>query len=293
MDETFIPCVLRELPPNLWPAADAIAVQENPANAPPLHRLSKLAEVLGLPEIHPERISVITSKYWGAKGVKLGVSFMDTPSQEIRSRILKYLNLWNAKGANILFQESAQGEVRIARTPGEGYYSYLGTDILSIQAGECTMNLDSITMSTPDAECMRVIPHEGGHTLGCPHEHMRAELVARIDPNKAIQYFWQTQRWTPQDVYQQVLTPLNERNLMGTPVDQTSSMCYQLPGSITFDGQPITGGSHVNETDFAFMGKIYPGAVVPPVVPPDAVGDKKIITLTFPVPVPVPKVTHR
>jgi hypothetical protein len=59
-------------------------------------------------------------------------------------------------------------------------------------------------------------------------------------------------------VDQQVLTPLSEDSIMGTPPDQDSIMCYQLPGSITRDGQPIRGGSDINATDHAFAGDIYP-----------------------------------
>jgi hypothetical protein len=35
-------------------------------------------------------------------------------------------------------------------------------------------------------------------------------------------------------------------------------MCYQLPGSITRNGQPILGGVDINQTDFEFVGRIYP-----------------------------------
>jgi hypothetical protein len=35
-------------------------------------------------------------------------------------------------------------------------------------------------------------------------------------------------------------------------------MCYQLPASITRDGQPIRGGMDVNQSDYAFVGRIYP-----------------------------------
>jgi hypothetical protein len=56
----------------------------------------------------------------------------------------------------------------------------------------------------------------------------------------------------------QVLTPLDETSLIRTPVDQTSIMCYQLPGVVTTDGKPIIGGIDINETDFAFAARIYP-----------------------------------
>jgi hypothetical protein len=45
---------------------------------------------------------------------------------------------------------------------------------------------------------------------------------------------------------------------MSTPPDETSIMCYQLPGSITRDGRPIIGGIDINASDFAFAGRIYP-----------------------------------
>jgi hypothetical protein len=59
-------------------------------------------------------------------------------------------------------------------------------------------------------------------------------------------------------VNQQVLTPLSQDSIIGTPPDQDSIMCYQLPGSITKSGEPIRGGSDINATDFAFAGRIYP-----------------------------------
>jgi hypothetical protein len=88
---------------------------------------------------------------------------------------------------------------------------------------------------------------------------MRKELVARIDPQKAYAYFGGSPNfWPPRVVDQQVLTPLDDRSIMRTPPDQDSIMCYQLPASITRDGQPIRGGKEINATDYAFCGQIYP-----------------------------------
>jgi hypothetical protein len=82
--------------------------------------------------------------------------------------------------------------------------------------------------------------------------------VARIDREKAIDYFHRTQYWSRRDVEAQVLTPLDEQTLMATPADQTSIMCYQLPGSITTDGKPIVGGLDIDASDYRFAGSIYP-----------------------------------
>jgi hypothetical protein len=170
------------------------------------------------------------------------------------------MNAWTKTASISFVATTGVGDVRISRGPG-GYYSYLGTDILHIPRNRQTMNLQNFTMKTPESEYRRVVCHETGHTLGFPHEHMRKDLVARIDPAKAYQWFLQTYGWNKAMVDAQVLTPLDEASLMSTPADQTSIMCYQLPGLITKDGKPIIGGVDINQTDYAFAGKIYPKAV--------------------------------
>jgi hypothetical protein len=60
-------------------------------------------------------------------------------------------------------------------------------------------------------------------------------------------------------VRQQVLTPIEESSLRGTPhADPNSIMCYQIPGSITKSGEPIVGGTDIDKQDYAFMAVIYP-----------------------------------
>jgi hypothetical protein len=118
--------------------------------------------------------------------------------------------------------------------------------------------MDVYDMTVPGADSFvanGVVVH---NSLGYPHEHMRKELVERLDVNKTIQWFRQYQGWDQQTVQEQVLTPLDDRSLMSTPADQDSIMCYQLPGSITKDGKPINGGIDINQSDQAFANKLYP-----------------------------------
>jgi hypothetical protein len=249
-----IGCSIKSVPTRLLHTAARTAAKVNPVNAPVF---GPTAEAGSDVVLEPLALTLTISKYWGPLPRKLTVSFMESTPADLRKRIVQHMNAWN-KTAGISFLEtSGIGNVRISRGAG-GYWSYLGTDILLIPLNRPTMNLQGFTMNTPESEYKRVVRHETGHTLGFPHEHMRRELVNRIDPQKAYAYFLATQGWNKQTVDQQVLTPLGDATIFGTAADQTSIMCYQLPGSITKDGLPIVGGKDINTTDYNFAGQIYP-----------------------------------
>jgi hypothetical protein len=245
------------LPRALWVSAAAQATAINPVNHPPVGRL---AQVLAAAP-SPMQIALLTTKKWHTVGVHLTVGFLDNPSLALRKRLLLHLNAWG-KLANVSFRESkTDPQVRISRASG-GYWSYLGTDILSIAPDQPTMNLEAFTMNTLDSEFYRVVRHEAGHTLGFPHEHMRKELVDLINPKKAIAYYGAVCGWTPAQVRAQVLTPLETSSLVGTvPPDPHSIMCYQVPGTLTKNGKPIIGGLDIDDTDYAFAATMYPKQV--------------------------------
>ena len=244
-------CTIRTLPGRLQADAAGVAAAINPANAPP-HFMAMAAM---MPEAM--RLTGIVSKFFGPKMRSLRVSFLEPTPQDLQERILQHMNAWSACCGFSFELVASGGQVRISRA-GSGYWSYLGTDILLIPKDKPTMNLQGFTMQTRESEFRRVVRHEAGHTLGFAHEHMRKELVDRIDREKAYDYFGRTQGWDRRMVDIQVLTPLDQAKIMGTPADQTSIMCYQLPGEITKDGKPIVGGLDINATDCAFSERLYP-----------------------------------
>lgn len=255
-------CTPKSLPKEMLVEAARKAVEINPLNHAPVERLTRL--VPGF-EPTPERIAVVTTKYWGIKGVRLTVGFMDNPPSDLRKRILQHMNAWG-KTANAIFVETkGDAQVRIAREEGEngGYWSYLGTEVLHIPKDQQTMNLEAFSMDTTESEYHRVVRHETGHTLGFPHEHMRRALVAKLDVDKTIAFFERTQGWSEAEVRAQVLTPLEESSLLGTKPDPKSIMCYQIPGELTIDGKPIIGGTDIDASDARFAASIYPKKPAP------------------------------
>ena len=242
-------CFVPTLPPRLQARAAELAARINRVNAP----LTQGAMPEGGPVV--AFLSVLTSKYWGQQRRTLTVSFMEATPNDLKQRILSHMNAWNI-GVRFALT-TGTGQVRISRS-GQGYWSYLGTDILLIPQNKPTMNLQGFTMNTAESEYKRVVRHETGHTLGFPHEHLRQALVNRLDVAKTIAYFRNTYGWSEQQTRSNVLTPIAENLLRGTSPDQDSIMCYQLPAQITKDGQPIRGGLDINATDRTFARSIYP-----------------------------------
>jgi hypothetical protein len=262
-------CRPKSLPIEKFADAERRAIEINPENA--AERRTVARTPVGR-RGGPRRIAVVVARKWPRSGVRLSVSFMDNPSGALRSRILLHMNAWG-KHANVRFSETrGTGQVRIARLDSPvdmaGYWSYIGTEILEAPEDEPTFNLDGFTMREPEAEFRRVVRHEAGHTLGFDHEHMRGDIVKGIDRNKAFAYFDRVEGWTPEEVEEQVLTPLAKRSIMGTKEsDPLSIMCYQLPAEIMKNRKPVTGGSDINPTDFAFAKSIYPKPARAPQAP--------------------------
>lgn len=282
MAEEFIPCTTMYLPAETQLEAARIATDINPINRP-------ASDIMGISGIilPPNSLAVLTARYWGNGGVRLTVGFMEQTPVDLQKKILSHFNAWG-EFCNVTCSLTATDpQVRITRS-GQGYWSYLGTDILSIPRNEPTMCLQGFTMSTSEREFRRVVRHEFGHTMGFPHEHMRRQIVQRLDPQKTIAYFRQTQGWSPAMVQQQVLTPLAEQSIMGSPdADETSIMAYSLPAQITVDNRPIIGGSDIEHQDREFAAKIYPKAagptdpVDPPTPPPPPVASGNVLLSCF------------
>jgi len=252
-------CRTRLLTPQQAEQSLARGLAINPANAT---EHASLAPVTGR-RSGGRRLAVVIGRRWPAGGVRLTVQFLDNPSLSLRKRILLHMNAWGAR-ADVLFSETTgPGEVRISRLDqpeaDAGFWSYIGTEILGIEHYLPTMNLEGFTLRTAEAEFLRVVRHEAGHTLGFEHEHMRGDLVELIDRQKAIAHYRDSDGWSARETEAQVLAPLRARSIMGTAEsDPHSIMCYQIPGAITKSGRPIPGGSDINERDHAFAARIYP-----------------------------------
>lgn len=272
----FIPCVPKMLPEDIQVAAAETAVKMNATNAPRVHAAQAVVSTLLAsvdiepPILTPEHLAVLTGKMWPNGGVRLTVGFMEPCPVDLRDRILSFANVWS-KYANISFAwTQTDPQIRISRET-EGYWSYLGTDILHIPKNQPTMSLQGFTMQTSDSECKRVIEHEFGHTCGWPHEQFLPEILELLDFDKVIPWAMAFTGWSRQMVIDQMLTPLQPSSYrMTAHADVNGIMMYPFPASVTKNGVAIPGGTEIDAIDGAFASTVYPLLVQPPPPQPTA-----------------------
>jgi hypothetical protein len=206
-------CTPKRLPLHLVEEAAQIAVEANPANESLLGDLWAVHRV----SITPQRIAVLTNNKWSPAPQVFSVGFMEQVSVGLANKIISVANEWS-KHCNKSFAltKSNTADVRISLRAG-GYWSYVGTDCKAIPLNEQNMNLEGFTLNTPDGEYLRVVCHEFGHFLGCPHEHSRRAIVEQLNRQAVIREFMRSQGWSKQEVIRQILTPIEESQLLQVP----------------------------------------------------------------------------
>jgi hypothetical protein len=163
------------------------------------------------------------------------------------------------KHANIKFQfvgEGGPGEVRIAFQPG-GSWSLLGTDALAAPAPRETMNFGWLKPDSDEPTYTSVVLHEFGHMLGLVHEHMfPGPHGIQWNRAAAIDYYGRTQRWSPQQVQQQVLDVYANPDVATTAEpDLRSIMMYPIPEGLA--NVVVGWNTRLSSTDIDFIGRHY------------------------------------
>lgn len=139
-------------------------------------------------------------------------------------------NTWKAIGIGLEFQEMTdpdEAEIRIGFLRGDGAWSYVGREILTIPSTDRTMNFGWDISSDFDTAL-----HEIGHTLGLHHEHQNPN--AGIEWNEENVYRDLAQppnSWSRATTHHNILKKLNPAEVDGSNWDPNSIMEYNLaPG---------------------------------------------------------------
>lgn len=233
------------------------ARQVSERNAPDPAQVSNFAAFSGIET--PLAAVMLTGKRW-APGRVIRISFLDG-SKELLARVRKFASRW-LWDANLRFQWLGigdAGDVRITFARG-GSWSYLGTDNLTIERDQPTMQFGWIDENSENIEVRRVVIHEFGHMLSLGHE--QAHPAGAIPWNKpaVYDYYRRTQGWSQEQVEAQVFQVYSRELTNFSRYDPKSIMHYSIPPELLTDpSRAVPWNTKRSALDREFIRRRYPG----------------------------------
>ena len=183
------------------------------------------------------RLLLRSTKKW-VNGTVLHYHFLASsawsPSSEEKDIVREGFEVWKDVGIGLGFEEVSSlddSEIRIGFLPGDGYWSYIGRDVLQIGQHERTMNFGSDLRQDPRRVDVPV--HEIGHTLGFPHEHQNPFAGIVWNRDAVIDYFSRPPNgWDVPTIEHNILNKLPASEVGGSAWDPDSIMHYAFQAGL-------------------------------------------------------------
>lgn len=193
------------------------------------------------------RLVVFGGKKW-VNGTVLHYAFFEgSPwgaGNELKDLVRQGFDVWKDVGIGLRFEELSSlddAEIRIGFQRGDGYWSYVGTDVLNIGQGERTMNFDP--RLTQDSRGVDVPVHEIGHTMGFPHEHQNPFAGIVWDEEAVYDYFGGSPNFWPRErTFHNILRKIPPAQVEGSEWDPDSIMHYAFVAGLIVQPEEYQDG---------------------------------------------------
>ena len=192
-------------------------------------------------------------------GNKISIRFLDG-DPALQQRVKSVALEWT-KVANLVFDFVNQGptDVRIAFTPGNGSWSYIGTVCQTIAEPQPTMNYGWLTPDSDEAEVRRVVLHEFGHAIGLIHEHQNPKGGIKWNkPAVVHDLSGPPNNWNQATIDNNMFRYYPETDVIPTDVDAQSIMMYPIPKAWTMDGFSAGLNGELSANDKMLVSSVYP-----------------------------------
>ena len=160
-------------------------------------------------------------------------------------------------GLKIIFVDKPEDSNVRVKFKDDGAWAYVGTENRdNTDYASETVNFGWIDAST--------IMHEFGHVLGLIHEH-QSSLGNHIKWDDEAVYKWasETQGWSRELTYENVIRPYRKSLLNGSDFDPKSIMLYFFPAELTKDKVGTKQNNILSKLDYEWFQKNYPMNVDP------------------------------
>lgn len=208
-----------------------------------------------MPVSDSQRAAAYSMKLWRSGSV-LSVFFMDGTKQLI-SEVMEAANEWS-KYANVQFKiaTTTQSHLRVT-FKGDGAWSYVGVDALSVPFNEPTMVLGLLEEESSREVRIGIAMHEFGHAIGLMHEHLSPNANIPWNEKAVLEYYRKYYSWSDKMTRENVL--VREPTKLATEFDKYSIMLYPVPRELTLNGFEVPWQNYtLSETDKKFAASLYP-----------------------------------
>lgn len=184
--------------------------------------------------------------------------------EDQRAVVREAFAAWKALGIGLAFEEvaeRAEAEIRIGFMPGDGAWSYVGTDILAQGPNERTMNFGWNLLG---ADGMDTALHEIGHTLGLPHEHQNPRAGIVWDEEAVYASLAAPpNRWSRDQTYHNIIRKIAPDSVQGSDWDRDSVMHYPFEAGLilvpeAYRTQPLIPAGGLSPRDVTWIRTFYP-----------------------------------
>jgi hypothetical protein len=181
---------------------------------------------------------------------------------------------WKAQEMGLTFKEVSQpseAEIRISFDHRDGSWSYVGRQVLNINASMATMNFGwPLTQSQHGRDTAR---HEIGHTLGLPHEHQNPHAGIVWNEEAVYNYFKGPPNfWDRATVEWNILRKISPSEVEGSDWDRNSIMHYRIDRGLIlepaeFRTTALVPAGGLSAQDKLWIRKFYPPMAPEPQIP--------------------------